>query len=1145
MATVYSDSQFRTIFQKPFNLAVWTDILRVFFKAKELKVTPEVVATTDDTTSGYYLGNIDTKDSYRIGLFHYEIRRGSVANKLVGLRNLVRTFINPNWGEFDAALVTFDSGDHWRLSFISDIKGEETHPKRYSYVFGNAGLRYNTPLERFALLSKDGITFSSLRKAFSVEALSDKFFDSYREHYADFVQYVTGKRFVKVGNKWVERVDTSSPNDVKLYQAFGYDDKRVRDYVKKMLGRITFLHFLQRKGWMNEDLNYMQNLFEKSTQKDNFLDAVLEPLFFGILNTKPDQRQKLFEDKNWDLALLEEWRDIPYLNGGLFEQDAEDEPESIFPAELFNKLFNFFGEYNFTIDENDPRDAEIGVDPEMLGKIFENLLEDNKDKGAFYTPKEIVRYMCQEALISYLRNNTTIAAEKIEKFIQSPEENLVLIPNTQRNQLLRAFNNVKICDPAIGSGAFPMGLLNELVKCRLSLSENEDINLSELKKSIISNNIYGVDIEKGAVDIARLRFWLSIVVDEQSPTPLPNLDYKIMQGNSLLESFSGVDLSKLSYEVGKKKLDLHAELWEDATTSLQKSVTMYLEEYFSCSDHAEKNILQTKIANLIQKQLENKGIKPSILEELKKINIAANSDFFLWHAWFNEVFSRQDEKKGFDIVIGNPPYISTKGISAEDKKKYEKEWGFSDDAYNLFFFRGMGLLNHRGYLSFITSKTFWTTQTKRNLRDLLLSKQIDYIYDTGNPFEDALVDTCITAVSNKAFDGSSHKIRFYDGKEDFASPKVYSIHQEIFCNSQNSVIFTPSEQNLKLQQIFGKTVKKLHDLWWDKIKTSRDIEKNRKELESYRAGLKPGDIALLGCLTDGGQGLATANNGKYLAVKSTSKLAPKVRKARPEKLALAITQNHITIEGLEYSSQKKVLEKNCAAYLSTLSESEISELFDNLKEEYGRDIFGQGFVYKIAAEEELADIDKLTQQEKENGIPSNKPYFVPYDKGDKDGSRWYLETPFVIAWSEENVHFLKTDGRARYQGQQFYFKEGFCWNNVLNPNARLLKVRVKGSSVNDVGAMSLIPEFLPTCYLVAYLNSNLIFDYYREFINCTVNVQINDLRQVPVVIPTETALERIKTYVESFQADEDRAISFEEAEKLLDGIIFEICTRSK
>ena len=508
MATAYTPDSLRIMFQSSFNLAGWYSFLQHFFKASELKERPERIIgnTTED---GYYLGNIETTDSYRIGLFHYHILHGSVANKRVGLRNLVKSFINPTWGEFDAALVVFDSGDHWRLSFICDIKGEVTSPKRYTYVFGNDDLLYRTPIDRFNFLKKKGISFENLKIAFSVEALSDEFFNKYREQYADFIQYVTGKRFVKAGSKWEEKV-LGTPN-AALMQAFGYDEKKIRDYIKKMMGRITFLHFLQRKGWMCGDLNYMQNLFERSWYKDNYLDAVLEPLFFGILNTKPSEREALFDDYGWDKDLLEEWKNIPYLNGGLFERDAEDEPESVFPAEYFKKLFQFFGEYNFTIDENDPNDAEVGVDPEMLGKIFENLLEDNKDKGAFYTPKEIVRYMCQESLIAYLDTNTSIANEKIRKFVLSPEEGVVDIPENKKPKLLTALEEVKICDPAIGSGAFPMGLLNELLHCREVLS-GEHYDRAEIKKSIIQNNIYGVDIEKGAVDIARLRFWLSMAL---------------------------------------------------------------------------------------------------------------------------------------------------------------------------------------------------------------------------------------------------------------------------------------------------------------------------------------------------------------------------------------------------------------------------------------------------------------------------------------------------------------------------------------------------------------------------------------------------------------------------------------------------------
>lgn len=703
MATVYTPDSLRNLFQSSFNLARWYNFLQHFFNATELKSTPErIIENTSD--DGYYLGNIDTTDSYRIGLFRYNIRQGSVANKRVGLRNLVKSFINPTWGEFDAALVVFDSGDHWRLSFICDIKGEATSPKRYTYVFGSDDLLYRTPIERFNFLKKKGVSFENLKTAFSVEALSDEFFDKYREQYADFIQYITGKRFVKVGSKWEEKV-LGEPN-AALMQAFDYNEKKIRDYVKKMMGRITFLHFLQRKGWMCGDLNYMQNMFEKSAYKNDYLDSVLEPLFFGILNTKPAEREALFTDYDWDKSLLNEWKDIPYLNGGLFERDEEDEPESRFPADYFKRLFQFFSEYNFTIDENDPNDAEVGVDPEMLGKIFENLLEDNKDKGAFYTPKEIVRYMCQESLIAYLETNTSVAKDKIRQFVLSPEEGVADIPENKKPKLLAALEEVKICDPAIGSGAFPMGLLNELLHCREVLS-GEHYDRAEIKKSIIQNNIYGVDIEKGAVDIARLRFWLSIVVDEETPSPLPNLDYKIMQGNSLIESFMGVDLSKLTYEKEYKKDKGEISLFDDEKNRLQKTVSHLLSSYYSCSDHDRKVKIQQEISDTINKQLESQAYNPAVLAQLKDINLAENNKFFLWHTWFSDVFNRGDDKNGFDIVIGNPPYIDSETMTllgqTDLREHIAKHYKFIKGNWDIYMaFLEWGLTLSNGCLCYIT-----------------------------------------------------------------------------------------------------------------------------------------------------------------------------------------------------------------------------------------------------------------------------------------------------------------------------------------------------------------------------------------------------------------------------------------------------------
>ena len=763
MAT-YTPDSLRNLFQSSFNLAQWYSFLQHFFNATELKSTPErIIENTSD--EGYYLGNIDTTDSYRIGLFQYNIVKGSVANKRVGLRNLVKSFINPTWGEFDAALVVFDSGDHWRLSFICDIKGESTSPKRYTYVFGSDDLLYRTPIERFNFLKKKGISFENLKTAFSVEALSDEFFDKYREQYADFIQYITGKRFVKVGSKWEEKV-LGKPN-AALMQAFDHNEKKIRDYVKKMMGRITFLHFLQRKGWMCGDLNYMQNMFENSAYKNDYLDSVLEPLFFGILNTKPAEREALFTDYGWDKSLLNEWKDIPYLNGGLFERDEEDEPESRFPADYFKRLFQFFSEYNFTIDENDPNDAEVGVDPEMLGKIFENLLEDNKDKGAFYTPKEIVRYMCQESLIAYLETNTSVAKDKIRQFVLSPEEGVADIPENKKPKLLAALEEVKICDPAIGSGAFPMGLLNELLHCREVLS-GEHYDRAEIKKSIIQNNIYGVDIEKGAVDIARLRFWLSIVVDEETPSPLPNLDYKIMQGNSLIESFMGVDLSKLTYEKEYKKDKGEFSLFDDEKNRLQKAVSYLLSTYYSCSDHDRKVKLQQEISDTINKQLETQAYNPEILRELRTINLAENNNFFLWHTWFSDVFNR-DNKDGFDIVIGNPPYFlyqeSHVGEIADlrSDKDYTIAFGGKLNAYKLFIANAVKkLLSTNGINCFIFQNSFLGDRQATNLRKYILKNdkiiKIDSFPERDSKkkrvFESVKMSVCLSLIQNTKVDSN-------------------------------------------------------------------------------------------------------------------------------------------------------------------------------------------------------------------------------------------------------------------------------------------------------------------------------------------------------------------------------------------------------
>lgn len=717
----YNKEQLRAVFQRPFDKETWKTILIDIFRANHVRKEPEKFTDSEQSEAGWYMGRIETTDAYSIGLFFYRINTGSVAHKKVGLRNIVKSWVNPNWGEFDAAIVVFSDGTDWRLSFVCDIKDVATAPKRFTFVFGEKDNFYRTPIERFTALQTVEPTFDNIRKAFSVEALSDDFFDQYREYYADFVEYITGKRYIKEGAKWVERV-IHEPN-YQYRDTFDGDDKLVRDYIKKMFGRIVFLYFLQRKGWLAGNRQYMHDLFVNSDNKDNFLDGVLEPLFFEVLNTDKPYRTAAAKH-------LPGSEDIPYLNGGLFADDEIDELNCRFPETLFAKFFNFLDSYNFTIDENDANDAEIGIDPEMLGRIFENLLEDNKDKGAFYTPKEIVDYMCRESLIAYA--NQYFPEEKhvaIRKFIETLDASD--LSEAEKMYLRKRLQSVKICDPAIGSGAFPMGLVNLLSK--LYVAMKPDTDTSKMKRYIMEQNIYGVDIEKGAVDIARLRFWLAMIVEEKEPIPLPNLHFKIMQGNSLLESYNGIlltDLTETEVKHAPGTLDF------DYDTAEQKDLVASLSTYYGTSDHNKRDRLFNGIIKNVRRQINYKNISlPSGFDP------SANDKFFLWHTWFKDVF----DKGGFDIVIGNPPYIDSETMTKNDPELraiYAKKFSFAKgnwDIYILFYELGLRMLSDKGCLNYIVPNKWLSIGYGKALREATFDKIMTIcdcrgvkVFDAGN-----------------------------------------------------------------------------------------------------------------------------------------------------------------------------------------------------------------------------------------------------------------------------------------------------------------------------------------------------------------------------------------------------------------------------
>ena len=744
MAT-YNKETFKRLFQSKFNLSKWQMLLQDYFHADKVRVNAEVLDEDAEDRKGYFLGSMTTQDNYELGFFYYEMEDGSVLRRKVGLRNLIRPYLG--YG-FDAALAVFNDGTNWRLSLICDLKEDATSTKRFTYVFGDEKAFYKTPILRFESLRTKANEFLEIKKAFSVEALSDDFFDEYRKQYAEFVKFLTGKEYVKKGNKWVEQ-ETGEP-DAQYFTSFKKDDKLVRDYIKKMMGRIVFLYFLQSKGWLAGNLHYMHDLFYDASDevKGDFLDKVLEPMFFGLLNTRPEDRSSAPLVNGVGVKYIPNAGEIPYLNGGLFQQEKIDEVESVFPAGMFQSLFDFFDSYNFTIDENDPNDAEVGVDPEMLGKIFENLLEDNKDKGAFYTPKEIVRYMCQESLTAYLQTGIDDAEvkEHIANFVKTNDvEELGGASSELAMSIDQKLIDVKICDPAIGSGAFPMGLLRELYACRKSIEIFEEDNAADIKRHIIQNNIYGVDIEKGAVDIARLRFWLALIIDEKEPMPLPNLDFKIMQGNSLLESYKGVDLDVTSKKLktGKDTKKTRGVLslgFEE--TDVQKTIQDLVKSYFSITDHTLRAQRRQQIDKYVKDYIKvcaegNHEVQDAV-DELE----IPNDQFFLWHTYFADVF----EQGGFDIVIGNPPY----GVSIKDdyRKAVVASWGNVPDyeIYYYFIVLAAPLLKEKGIMSYIIPNTFLFNTFAKHFREMLVEKWnvLEILDCTKFPiFESAVVRNAI------------------------------------------------------------------------------------------------------------------------------------------------------------------------------------------------------------------------------------------------------------------------------------------------------------------------------------------------------------------------------------------------------------------
>ena len=788
---------YRSIIESKYNRESWLALLHDIFKSRaNFRTVPiPVNANSPIASSSVQLGTITLADDNKIAV--YEIKLSDSVD-IVANRKGIRNLLISDWkmkGCVGAFLFCFrDNESVLRFSYVSSsfqfteegkLEKNETDTKRFTYLLG-AGHRSRTAIKQFEDLKNSKLMLADLTKAFSIEALCARFFKEYKDNYENIIEYVTGKRMVKVSNKWEEKV-IHAPNDAIISEFSWFDDpeKAVRDYVKKLMGRIVFLQFIQKKGWLGVpvgkewgegDKEYLQNLYDRSKSKDNFIDGILE-LLFNDINTKREN----------DIAnpILGHGIKMPYLNGGLFEQDKADECTFRLPKKYLDDLFKFFSSYNFTIDENDPDDAEIGVDPEMLGRIFENLLEDNKDKGAFYTPKEIVQYMCKESLIAYLQTGKDDNdKETIRTFVTTYNKDC--LNGALARDVDEKLKNVKICDPAIGSGAFPMGLLKELFACRSAIEGLSDDNAAEIKKHIIQNNIYGVDIEKGAVDIARLRFWLAIIVDEKTPHALPNMDFKIMQGNSLIPTFNGkyVNLSdKLRHVNSSKIRDAKKELFriqsifynaegDEKKELLVKIKYQILEIVKLQMDYEYKAELERSTQTL---DLFNTDIKKVVVDDEKakivgqcirlqqQLQSSARSlnekaeitiPFFDWKIMFSEVFNNQDSDGRFDIIIANPPYIDSESMVNQGmsdlreylKKKFKTLSG-NWDIYMAFMAFGMDMAR---ICTFITPDKWLSKPFGLKFREVAFKNNIQFVTRAGNTvFENVTVDAIITMFSGK------------------------------------------------------------------------------------------------------------------------------------------------------------------------------------------------------------------------------------------------------------------------------------------------------------------------------------------------------------------------------------------------------------
>ena len=717
----------------------------------------------------YNLGTFRCKYDERMGLYAIELSDESSRDRARTMqRNLVAKIMG---NKKEAALVAFytKGSDDWRFSYIkkyynfgeNGVKEELTAPRRHSFLVGPNEPNHTCQKQFLNLLmSEDKISLEQIDNVFDIENVTDEFFKEYNN----------------LVNSLVGSLKEIKEKDSIIREEFDSKYIKSTDFAKKLMGQLVFMYFLQKKGWLGVEKgknwgtgpkDFLRQIFNKCQDEEkNFFNDILEPLFY-----------KGFAEEVNDFHYSEFGYMVPFLNGALFEPINNYDwvkTDINLSNSIFNNILKTFDKYNFTVKEDEPLEKEVAVDPEMLGKVFESLLEsdERKEKGAFYTPRNIVHYMCQENLISYLETNAGIPEEDLRSFItkgylaiehiirvNDAGGKLKKIPHIKESikensdKLDKLLKNVKVIDPAVGSGAFPVGMMNEIVTARyiLRLINNvQDIDFYNLKKETIANSLYGVDLELSATDVTKLRFWLSLIVDEENVKeiePLPNLDNQIMCGNSVIDGYDSVRLfdDELIIRSDQTKLAMTPK------EQLFEKIEMKKREFFNTCGPLQKEKLRREIKDLkwkfIEEHLKSIGRK-DLIDEIIKYKYRDDKPFFIWELEFSEIF--KGENPGFDIVIGNPPYVrqeKIKEIKPYLKEHYKTYTGVAD-LYVYFFEKGLNVLKEKGIFAFICSNKFSKAKYGQKLRKLILENQIKIYNDfTGvKVFKEASVDTCVIQI---------------------------------------------------------------------------------------------------------------------------------------------------------------------------------------------------------------------------------------------------------------------------------------------------------------------------------------------------------------------------------------------------------------